>query len=226
MGWHPQQLFSPRPMLSPTPTPMSGAHVVTHLLPRLWLFLCLGTGGVGRLPATEASGQVGRRLNLAELEPLDGPVNRAQRVRRGTGEAQGRWVCGEIPGSADRRGQGSPSPVAVYSRDPDPSPPAARHIVIHIISLITGRQDGQHPAVHSVPGLTAPLLTWRRAPWMDRAGVEAGVSSLACFPWGGTSPRPLRWGTELSLTSVTSREGNGTPLQYFCLENPMDGGAW
>ena len=22
------------------------------------------------------------------------------------------------------------------------------------------------------------------------------------------------------------REGNGTPLQYFCLENPMDRGAW
>ena len=22
------------------------------------------------------------------------------------------------------------------------------------------------------------------------------------------------------------REGNGTPLQYFSLENPMDGGAW
>ena len=21
-------------------------------------------------------------------------------------------------------------------------------------------------------------------------------------------------------------EGNGTPLKYFCLENPMDGGAW
>ena len=23
-----------------------------------------------------------------------------------------------------------------------------------------------------------------------------------------------------------SGEGNGTPLQYFCLENPMDRGAW
>ena len=23
-----------------------------------------------------------------------------------------------------------------------------------------------------------------------------------------------------------SREGNGTPLQYSCLENPMDRGAW
>ena len=22
------------------------------------------------------------------------------------------------------------------------------------------------------------------------------------------------------------REGNGTPLQHSCLENPMDGGAW
>ena len=25
---------------------------------------------------------------------------------------------------------------------------------------------------------------------------------------------------------IIFREGNGTPLQYPCLENPMDGGAW
>ena len=25
---------------------------------------------------------------------------------------------------------------------------------------------------------------------------------------------------------IESGEGNGTPLQYSCLENPMDGGAW
>ena len=25
---------------------------------------------------------------------------------------------------------------------------------------------------------------------------------------------------------LTVAEGNGTPLQYSCLENPMDGGAW
>ena len=24
----------------------------------------------------------------------------------------------------------------------------------------------------------------------------------------------------------SSGEGNGNPLQYYCLENPMDGGAW
>ena len=28
-----------------------------------------------------------------------------------------------------------------------------------------------------------------------------------------------------TLSSIR-REGNGTPLQYSCLENPMDGGAW
>ena len=27
------------------------------------------------------------------------------------------------------------------------------------------------------------------------------------------------------LSNIT-REGNGIPLQYSCLENPMDGGAW
>ena len=28
------------------------------------------------------------------------------------------------------------------------------------------------------------------------------------------------------MTLAKVGEGNGTPLQYSCLENPMDGGAW
>ena len=28
------------------------------------------------------------------------------------------------------------------------------------------------------------------------------------------------------LSRLVIREGNGTPLQYSCLENPMDGGTW
>ena len=27
-------------------------------------------------------------------------------------------------------------------------------------------------------------------------------------------------------SKITAREGNGNPLQYSCVENPMDGGAW
>ena len=37
--------------------------------------------------------------------------------------------------------------------------------------------------------------------------------------------REGRWGSELSGTFLFG-EGNGTLLQYSCLENPMDGGAW
>ena len=31
---------------------------------------------------------------------------------------------------------------------------------------------------------------------------------------------------QLGVVRSTLGEGNGTPLQYSCLENPMDGGAW
>jgi len=38
--------------------------------------------------------------------------------------------------------------------------------------------------------------------------------NLGCFHFGGI------------IKSAMTGEGNGTPLQYSCLENPMDGGAW
>ena len=31
---------------------------------------------------------------------------------------------------------------------------------------------------------------------------------------------------KLQKVGKTTGEGNGTPLQYSCLENPMDGRAW
>ena len=30
----------------------------------------------------------------------------------------------------------------------------------------------------------------------------------------------------IAANLINIGEGNGTPLQYSCLENPMDGGAW
>ena len=38
---------------------------------------------------------------------------------------------------------------------------------------------------------------------------------------------PTMWETQVrSLGREEPLEGNGNPLQYSCLENPMDGGAW
>ena len=40
----------------------------------------------------------------------------------------------------------------------------------------------------------------------------------------------MKWYPTEILTCIflmaSDGEGNGTPLQHSCLENPMDGGAW
>ena len=47
-------------------------------------------------------------------------------------------------------------------------------------------------------------------------------------PWTAASQASLSITNSLSLLKLMSidGEGNGSPLQYSCLENPMDGGAW
>ena len=44
-------------------------------------------------------------------------------------------------------------------------------------------------------------------------------------PKGRCFPIKIIW-MFLWLSRVVLGEGNGNPLQYSCLENPMDGGAW
>ena len=48
---------------------------------------------------------------------------------------------------------------------------------------------------------------------------------MGCSPWGREeSDTTERLHFHFSLSCIG--EGNGTSLQYSCLENPMDGGAW
>ena len=54
-----------------------------------------------------------------------------------------------------------------------------------------------------------------KIPWMEEPGRLQSMGSLRVGH---------DWATSLSLSH--NGEGNGTPLQYSCLENPMDGGAW
>ena len=89
-----------------------------------------------------------------------------------------------------------------------------------------------------IPTCASPILTfcimyaaigWRRQ-WQPTPVLLPGKSHgrrglVACSPWG-------RWGSDtterlhfhFSLSCIG--EGNGTPLQCSCLENPRDGGAW
>ena len=55
--------------------------------------------------------------------------------------------------------------------------------------------------------------------------MEGGAWWATYSPWGREEPDPterLHFHFSLSCTG----EGNGNPLQYSCLENPMEGGAW
>ena len=53
-----------------------------------------------------------------------------------------------------------------------------------------------------------------------RRGSEEAVPGTLVFPSGEPGVSGDLWGSQ------DTGEGNGTPLQYFCLENPMDRGAW
>ena len=57
-------------------------------------------------------------------------------------------------------------------------------------------------------------------------GKSHGRRSLeGCSPWGREeSDTTERLHFRFSLSCIG--EGNGNPLQYSCLENPRDGGAW
>ena len=57
-------------------------------------------------------------------------------------------------------------------------------------------------------------------------GKSHGWRSLVgCSPWGRQeSDTTERLHFHFSLSCIG--EGNGNPLQYSCLENPRDGGAW
>ena len=55
------------------------------------------------------------------------------------------------------------------------------------------------------------------------------VQNLLDFPGGSDGKASVYHVGEPGLIpglGRSPREGNGNPLQYSCLENPMDGGAW
>ena len=58
---------------------------------------------------------------------------------------------------------------------------------------------------------------------------SSGLDDFYCFPGGSEVKASACNVGDLGSISGSGRspgEGNGHPLQYSCLENPMDGGAW
>ena len=77
---------------------------------------------------------------------------------------------------------------------------------------------------------SGPITSWQ----IDGETVETeadfiflGSKITADGDWGHEIKRRLLLGRKV-MTNLDSifGEGNGTPIQYSCLENSMDGGAW
>ena len=65
---------------------------------------------------------------------------------------------------------------------------------------------------------SGPIIPWQ----IDEETMETVTDFI--FPGSkitahGDCSHEIKW-------CLLLREGNGNPLQYSCLENPMDGGAW
>ena len=96
-----------------------------------------------------------------------------------------------------------------HARPPCPSPAPGVHPDSHPSS------QWCHPAISSsvVPFFSCPqsLPASESFPmsWLINSGYFTYIQKVL-----------------FQILSKTIGEGNGTPLQYFCLENPMDGGTW
>ena len=63
--------------------------------------------------------------------------------------------------------------------------------------------------------------TFRFDPWIGKAiGASLGGSAVKASTWNAGDPGSIPG------LGRSPGEGNGNPLLYSCLENPMDGGAW
>ena len=121
-----------------------------------------------------------------------------------------------------------------------PSPPSSAHAVQNLCECHRGNTQEMNALRYNPPdsatsagvvrdGPPVKVGAWRRrrppAP-VFLPGQPRGQRSLAgCSPWGHKeSDTTERLHFHLSLSCIG--EGHGNPLQYSCLENPMDRGAW
>ena len=85
---------------------------------------------------------------------------------------------------------------------------------------------GYHPRSLSIcPGSLTQRRQWHPTPVLLPGKSHGWRSPVGCSSWGlEESDMTKRLHFHFSLSGIG--EGNGSLLQYSCLENPRDGGAW
>ena len=94
-------------------------------------------------------------------------------------------------------------------------PGRQRAALTHALSL-----DEEH---HILPSFKPNSLSWYLLKWI-KTGFPFSPPTSKAFPQVLIPADTVRG--SLPVKSHLSLKGDGTPLQYCCLENPRDGGAW
>ena len=80
-------------------------------------------------------------------------------------------------------------------------------------------------SIHGI--FQARVLEWGAIAFSDKKDKIMPVAGTgACLDIITLSEVSQKEKDKFCILTHTYGEGNGTPLQYSCLENPMDGGAW
>ena len=74
------------------------------------------------------------------------------------------------------------------------------------------------PALEKEMATHSSILAWRIPGTGEPGGLPSMGSHRVRHDWSKLAAA--------AAAGLNSREGNGNPLQYSCLEDPMDGGAW
>ena len=73
-----------------------------------------------------------------------------------------------------------------------------------------------------IAALFTKAMTWKQSAYKENVAYTSTIEYYSSIKNNEILPFATIW---MDLEDNTG-EGNGTPLQYSCLENPMDGGAW
>ena len=104
----------------------------------------------------------------------------------------------------------------------------------HLTCLLRNLYAGQEATVRTGCGTTdwfqigkgvLQACKWQPTPVVLHGQSHGRRSVVGYSPWGQAEPDTTkRLHFHFSLSCI--EEGNSNPLQYSCLENPMDRGAW
>ena len=93
-----------------------------------------------------------------------------------------------------------------------------RKAMTNLDSILKSRDIALPTKVHLVKALLFPVVMYGCESWTVKKAECWRINAFELWCWR----RLLR----VPRTARRSSEGNGNPLQYPCLENPMNRGAW